>query len=83
MYAAEYAKSHPEKPAIVMAASGEVVTFGQYEACANRVAHMLRGAGLQRQPGSSITLSGGILGFGLAAALRRRGRGAAGTRSGR
>src|ERR1700722_13251271 len=49
MYAAEYAKSHPDKPAIVMAASGEVVTFGQYEACANRVARMLRGAGLQRR----------------------------------
>ncbi len=49
MYAAEYAKSHPDKPAIVMAASGEVVTFGEYEACANRVARMLRGAGLQRR----------------------------------
>src|SRR5260370_1897767 len=49
MYAAEYAKSHPGKPAIVMAAGGEVVTFGQYEACANRVARMLRGAGLQRR----------------------------------
>jgi hypothetical protein len=33
MYAAEYAKTHPDKPAIVMAASGEVVTFGEYEAC--------------------------------------------------
>src|SRR4030088_159887 len=49
MYAAEGAKSPPNKPAIVMAASGEVVTFGEYEACANRVARMLRGAGLQRR----------------------------------
>ena len=49
MYAAEHAKIHPDKPAIVMATSGEVVTFGEYEAGANRVAHLLRDAGLRRR----------------------------------
>src|SRR5215469_10707622 len=31
-----------------MASSGETVTFGEYEARSNRVAHLLRDAGLQR-----------------------------------
>jgi long-chain acyl-CoA synthetase len=48
MYAAEHARTDPDKPAIVMANSGAIVTFAEYEASANRVAHMLRGAGLQR-----------------------------------
>src|SRR4051812_48125091 len=49
MYAAEPAKAKPDKPAIVMAIGGEVVTFGEYEAAANRVAHLLRDAGLRRR----------------------------------
>ena len=48
MYAAEHARTTPDKPAIVMATSGEVVTFAQYEAGANRVAHLLRDTGLRR-----------------------------------
>src|SRR5580698_11590363 len=31
-----------------MAATGEIVTFGEYEARSNRVAHLLRDAGLRR-----------------------------------
>src|ERR1700751_5796296 len=40
--------AHPDKPAIVMASSGETVTFGDFEARSNRVAHLLRDAGLRR-----------------------------------
>src|SRR5260370_40536061 len=40
--------AHPDKPAIIMASSGETVTFGEYEARSNRVAHLLRDAGLRR-----------------------------------
>jgi acyl-CoA synthetase (AMP-forming)/AMP-acid ligase II len=40
--------AHPGKPAIIMASSGETVTFGEYEARGNRVAHLLRDAGLRR-----------------------------------
>ncbi|MGE2731535.1 fatty-acid--CoA ligase FadD4 [Mycolicibacterium vaccae] len=36
----------PDKPAIVMYPSGTVVTFGELEARANRLAHLFRGAGL-------------------------------------
>jgi long-chain acyl-CoA synthetase len=48
MYAARYAVDDPHKPAIVMATSGEVITFGEYEAASNRMAHLYRDQGLQR-----------------------------------
>ena len=48
MFARQSAVAHPDQPAIIMAASGETVTFGEFEARANRVAHLLRDAGLRR-----------------------------------
>jgi long-chain acyl-CoA synthetase len=48
MYPGEYAKNHPDRPAFIMASSGQVITFGEYEAAANRMAHLLRQAGLRR-----------------------------------
>jgi long-chain acyl-CoA synthetase len=48
MYAADTARRDPDKPAIIMASSGEVVTFGQFEAAANRMAHLLRDVGITR-----------------------------------
>jgi long-chain acyl-CoA synthetase len=48
VFARQQAMTHPDQPAIIMASSGETVTFGEYEARANRVAHLLRDAGLRR-----------------------------------
>jgi long-chain acyl-CoA synthetase len=48
VFARRQALAHPDKPAIVMASSGETVTFGDFEARSNRVAHLLRDAGLRR-----------------------------------
>jgi long-chain acyl-CoA synthetase len=48
VFARRPALAHPDKPAIIMASSGETVTFGEYEARSNRVAHLLRDAGLRR-----------------------------------
>jgi long-chain acyl-CoA synthetase len=48
VFARQQAMAHPDKPAIIMASSGESVSFGEYEARANRVAHLLRDAGLRR-----------------------------------
>lgn len=39
MFARQQAMARPGQPAIVMASSGETVTFGEYEARANQVAH--------------------------------------------
>lgn len=48
MYAVEHAIEHPGKPAIIMAGTGEVVTYGDYEQHCNQVTHLLRAAGLER-----------------------------------
>ena len=48
MYPGEYAKAHPDRPAFIMASSGAVVTFGEYDDRSNRVAHVVRDQGLQR-----------------------------------
>jgi acyl-CoA synthetase (AMP-forming)/AMP-acid ligase II len=44
----------PSSPAIVMAGTGAVTTYGELDAAANRVAHLLRGQGLQ--PGDHVAL---------------------------
>ena len=47
MYAARYAIERADEAAFVLADRGEVVTFSQYEAAANRAAHLFRAQGLQ------------------------------------
>jgi long-chain acyl-CoA synthetase len=49
VYAAKHARAFPDKPAIVMATGGEVVTFAAYESASNQVAHLLRDAGMRRR----------------------------------
>jgi long-chain acyl-CoA synthetase len=48
MYPRRHAVEHPERLAIVMAGSGETITYGELERRSNRLAHWLRAAGLQR-----------------------------------
>jgi long-chain acyl-CoA synthetase len=47
-----HARSHPDKPAWIMAASGETVTYGQLEARSNQGAHLFRHLGLR--PGDAV-----------------------------
>jgi long-chain acyl-CoA synthetase len=54
MIPAEVAARAPERPAVVMAGSGEVVTYRQLEDRSNQLAHLFRARGLQ--PGGSIAL---------------------------
>ena len=54
MHPFHHAKSNPDKPAYIMAASGEVVTFRQLDDRSNQIAHALRGAGCK--PGDTIAL---------------------------
>ncbi len=42
-----HAKSHPDKPAIIMAGSGEVVTFSELDRRSNSIAHLFRSRGFQ------------------------------------
>ena len=48
MYPGEHAKAEPDKAAFIMASSGETVTFAEYEARCNRLAHLFRDQGLGR-----------------------------------
>lgn len=48
MYAAEHARAHPERPALVMAASGQTLTYAEYEAACNALAQLFRDTGLRR-----------------------------------
>ena len=48
MYPGKHAIESPVKPAFIMAATGETVSYAEYEGRANRLAHLLRAHGLAR-----------------------------------
>ena len=48
MHPIAHAQTRPDHPAIIMAPSGETVTFGQMDDYANRFAQLLRSRGLKR-----------------------------------
>ena len=54
MYPGQHAESFPDKPAYIMADSGETVTYRQLDERSNRCAHLLRSLGLV--PGDSIAI---------------------------
>jgi long-chain acyl-CoA synthetase len=54
MYPAVHAVATPDKPAYIMAGSGQTVTYAELEADSNRIAHLLRTAGLK--PGDAMAI---------------------------
>jgi acyl-CoA synthetase (AMP-forming)/AMP-acid ligase II len=46
MHPSHYARSNPDRAAIIMAESGERVTYGELDASSNRAAHLFRSLGL-------------------------------------
>jgi long-chain acyl-CoA synthetase len=48
MYPGKHAATRADQPAVVMARSGEVVTYAELERRSNRLAHLLRARGLGR-----------------------------------
>ncbi len=54
MYPGKYAASHATHPAVIMAATGETISYGELEARSNRLAHLLRARGLGRLDHYSI-----------------------------
>jgi long-chain acyl-CoA synthetase len=54
MYPGHYAVEHPDRPCFVMAESGEIVTYREYEERCNRLAHLLRAHGLR--PGDHYSI---------------------------
>ena len=51
-----HARSHPEKPAYIMAATGETVTYGELDDRANRGARLIRSLGLTRGQGMAVMM---------------------------
>src|SRR3569833_767310 len=49
MHPSVHAASNPDKPAFIMAYSGETVTYGELEARSNQGAHLFRSLGLQAE----------------------------------
>ncbi len=47
MHPREHARTSPDKPACIMAKSGELLTYRQLDEASNRTAHLLRRAGLR------------------------------------
>ena len=50
-----HAETHPDKPALILASSGDCITYAQLECRANRGAHTLRGLGLSN--GDTVAIS--------------------------
>ncbi len=48
MYPGLHATTRPDQPAVVMARSGETITYRELEARSNRLAHLLCAVGLRR-----------------------------------
>jgi len=54
MYPGKYAASRAAQPAVIMAGSGETISYGELEARSNRLAHLLRDRGVGRLDHYSI-----------------------------
>jgi fatty-acyl-CoA synthase len=54
MYPGAHAKTQPDKPALIMGRSGEIVTYAELDARSNRLARLLRANGLR--PGGHVAI---------------------------
>ncbi len=54
MYAPQHAAAHPDRPAFIMASTGETVTYAEFEARSNQLAHLLVDQGLERTDHYSV-----------------------------
>src|SRR5438270_11947705 len=54
MHPSIHARKHPDKPAYIMAATGEAVSYRQLDEQSNRIAQLFRSHGLR--PGDHIAL---------------------------
>ena len=54
MHPTTHAAARPDHPAIIMAGSGQTVTFGEMDAAANRIANLFRAHGIG--PGETVGL---------------------------
>ena len=60
MYPGKYAKQHPDRPAVIMAQSGEGLTYAALEARANQLSHLLRSQSLAAYDHYSIFMENNL-----------------------
>jgi acyl-CoA synthetase (AMP-forming)/AMP-acid ligase II len=60
VFARQHAIDHPDQPAIIMGATGQTASYGEFDARCNRVAQFLRAAGLQRGDHISVFMENSI-----------------------
>ena len=60
MYPGRYARTQPNHPAVIMAGTGEIITYGELEARSNRLAHFLRSRGLSEEEAAAMIVNGFI-----------------------
>lgn len=73
MHPSVHVRSTPEKPAIIMASSGECVTYRELEARSNQGAHLFRAMGLKRGDGIALLLENSPRFFEIVWAAQRAG----------
>ena len=73
MHPVHHARANPDKPAYIMAASGETVTYGQLDARSNQGAHLFRSLGLQAGDGVAFFIDNGPRYYELLWAAQRSG----------
>jgi len=73
MYPGHHASQHPDRAAIIMAGSGEAVSYAAFEARSNQLAHFLRQQGLQPRDHYAIFMENHIVYLEACAAGERTG----------
>lgn len=73
MHPSHFAAVTPDKPALIMARTGEITTFRQMDEASNRAAHLLRSLGLKPGDAVAVCLSNSPDYFALAWAAQRSG----------
>jgi len=73
MHPSHHARATPDKPAFIMAASGDAVTYAQLEARSNQGAHLFRSLGLKTGDGVCFFLDNGPRYYELLWAAQRAG----------
>ncbi|RAK58788.1 acyl-CoA synthetase [Phenylobacterium hankyongense] len=73
MHPAVHAKSHPDRPAYIMAASGEAVTYRELDDCSNQGAQLFRSMGLKAGDVIALLMDNNPRYFEIAWAAQRAG----------
>ncbi|MEM6703670.1 MAG: AMP-binding protein [Acidobacteriota bacterium] len=71
MYPGTYAQSHPDKPAYIMASTGETVTYAELDRDSMKIAQLFRSRGLEPESGVALFLTNHSSFFKIAWAAQR------------